>query len=88
MNFESPCTQIPPGLISDQGWVMLKIVGQKIYQFFDSVFGSILFWGCVLLVAILCLAGVLFADSYLIPLEVMALALLILIVVGYQRFPL
>jgi preprotein translocase subunit SecY len=64
---------------------MLKIAGRKIYQFFDSVSGSVLFWGCALLIAVLCVAGILLGNSYLIPLELMALTLLIFIVVEYQR---
>jgi hypothetical protein len=65
---------------------MLKIVGPKIYQFFDSVFGWGLFWGCILLIAILCAAGIVYADSYLKPFELMALVLLFFIVGEYRRY--
>jgi hypothetical protein len=68
------------------GSVMLKIAGHKIYRFCDSIIGGILFWGSVLLIAVVCVAGVAgYAASYLIPLEAMALVILIFIVIEYWR---
>jgi hypothetical protein len=68
------------------GSVMLKTTGHKIYRFYDSISGGILFWGSVLLIAVLCVAGVAgYAASYLIPLEAMALVILIFIVIEYWR---
>jgi hypothetical protein len=65
--------------------LVLIVAGQRIYRFFESSFGGILFWGCVLLVAILCAVGIAYANSYLMPFALMALALLIFILVEYRR---
>jgi hypothetical protein len=65
--------------------LVLSLAGRKIYRFFESIFGDILFWSCVLLIAILCVAGVAYAGSYLIPFEFVALAVLIFILVEYRR---
>jgi hypothetical protein len=65
--------------------LVLSFAGRKIYRFFESIFGGILFWSCVLLIAILCVAGIAYAESYLIPFEFVALAVLIFILVQYRR---
>jgi hypothetical protein len=74
--------------IADPAWtsVMLKTAGQKIYRFCDSIFGNVLFWGCVLFIVILCVAGLAgYADSYLIPFEAIALIVLLFVVIEYWR---
>jgi hypothetical protein len=65
--------------------LVLSFAGRKIYRFFEFSFGSILFWGCVLLVAGLCAAAIGYADRYMLPLVLMALLLLLYIVVEHQR---
>jgi hypothetical protein len=65
--------------------LVLSFSGRKIYRFFESSFGGILFWGCVLVVAGLCAAAIGYADRYMLPLVLMALLLLLYIVVEHQR---